>query len=314
MIKTNRAYSEDRFLLHAFATLDVKLAPILTDTVVKTLSGSDFTAEDIIAGTRPVTVYLRWPEDQLETLTPLIRLVVGNLNKGMIKAHTEREGKACRPVLVLVDEAGRTRIPSLVDDAATVRSRGIVLWIAVQDLTQFEDDKRYGKARARSLTNNCDTIIYYPPNDVETAYRIERWLGRKSGFASSHQERGSGDKHSSEGKSEQAVPLMTAQKISEMEDNEILVKHRNKPPIRAIRMDWRDHPELILRRAMEPVKLTPIAELTSIPDFLPGEETKAHGETGDGLFQPVDAEKLSAWPNRRQGTIYTGAKTQSSSW
>jgi type IV secretion system protein VirD4 len=266
-------------------------------------------ASDIIAGRRPVTVYLRWPEGQLKSLAPLVRLIMGTLIKGMITTHDEKQGKACRPVLVLADEAGRTKIPTLVDDAATVRSRGIVFWVSVQDLSQLEASTAYGKAGAHTLINNSDTIIYYPPNDVETAYRIERWLGRKSGFATSHQERGQGHEQTSEGKSEQAVPLMTAQAIMELEDSEILVKHRNKPPIRATRMDWRDHPELKNRRALPPIEPKPIPEPVSIPDFLEGQEPDADGETGDSLFQPVDAEKLSAWPNRRQGTIFTGAKT-----
>ena len=236
----SRTRSEDKFLLHAFGTLDVKLTAILTDTVAKTLSGSDFKARDIIAGKRPVTVYLQWPEEQLTALAPLVRLIMGTLIKGMTTTHDKLQGASCRPVLVLADEAGRTAIPTIADDAATVRSRAIALWISVQDLSQL--DLIYGKQRAQSLINNTDTIIFYRPNDDETAYRIERWLGRKSGFASSHQERGRGD-DTSEGKSEQAVPLMTAQQIMQMKDTEIIVKHRNLPPD-----DTRDE-----QRAFEPV-------------------------------------------------------------
>jgi len=45
-------------------------------------------------------------------------------------------------------------------------------------------------------------------------------------------------------------------------------------------MDWRDHPELVPRRNMPPVKLTPIAE-PDLPDFLEGEElNEADGYQG----------------------------------
>ena len=297
--KVRRTRFEDKFLLHAFATINAKLTPILTETVVKTLSGSDFTAKDIIAGRRPVTVYLQWPEGQLESLAPLVRLIMGTLMKGMITTHDEQEGKGCRPVLVLADEAGRTKIPTLADAAATVRSRGIVLWISVQAISQLE--LVYGKALAHTLINNTDTTIFYRPNDKSTAEYMEQPLGRKSGFASSHQER-KGDDSTSEGRSEQAVPLMTAQEIKQMEDEDIIITHRNLPPIRAYRMDWRDFPELAARRSLEPILVKPIPDLPPISVFLDeDDDQRTFMEEEPQAFEPVPYENLS----RAQGrTIF----------
>jgi type IV secretion system protein VirD4 len=301
--KVRRTRFEDKFLLHAFATINAKLTPILTETVVKTLSGSDFTAKDIISGGRPVTVYIQWPEGQLKSLAPLVRLIMGTIIKGMITTHDEQEGKGCRPVLVLADEAGRTKIPTLADDAATVRSRGIVLWISVQDIRQLE--LVYGKALAHTLINNTDTTIFYRPNDKSTAEYMEQLLGRKSGFASSHQER-KGDS-TSEGKSEQAVPLMTVQEIMQMEDEEIIIRHRNLPPIRAYRIDWRDFPELAARRSLEPTVVKPIAGLPPISVFLDEDYGEnAFAEEEPQAFEPVSPESFSAWQTPRTGTIYTG--------
>ena len=307
--KAKRTHFDDKFLLHSFATLDAKLTPILTETVVTTLSGSDFKACDIIAGRRPVTVYLRWPEDELSALTPLVRLIIGTLVKGMIKTHTSLDGQGCRPVLVLADEAGRTPIPSLADDAATVRSRGIVLWVAVQDLSQLEHDTSYGKARTHSLINNSDTIIFFRPNDDQTAYRIERWLGRKSGMARSHHERQGHDP--SKGESEQAVPLMTAQDIMQMKDTEIIVRHRNLPPILTARMDWRDFPELVSRRRVSPVTVEPIANLTRLPEFnenydQPDRDGEQEQEQQQA-FEPVSYENLSRVP---RGTIWIDSRNK----
>ena len=94
----------------------------------------------------------------------------------------------------------------------------------------------------------------------------------------------------------------------QMENTQIIVEYDNKPPIFANRMDWRDHPELVPRRNMPPVKLAPIAE-PDVPDFLAGEELEADGETNEAPFQPVDAETLSACSTTtRQGTVYTCAK------
>ena len=53
----------------------------------------------------------------------------------------------------------------------------------------------------------------------------------------------------------------------QMEDTEIIVKHRNLPPIRATRMDWRDFPELLERRGVQQAPIMPIPDLTSLPKF-----------------------------------------------
>jgi hypothetical protein len=120
---------KDQFMLHSFGTLKARLKPILTETVVRTLSGSDFTAKDIITADKPITVYCKWPEGQLLALAPLIRLVMGSFIKGMISTYDDAEpkGKGCKPVLVLADEAGRTAIPNLADDVTTVVGRRISL-------------------------------------------------------------------------------------------------------------------------------------------------------------------------------------------
>src|SRR5512147_1514864 len=94
---------------------------------------------------RPVTVYLRWKEQDLLALAPLVRLVWGSLIDELIANYDKKQGTGCNPVLLLVDEAGRTAIPSLSDHATTVVGRGISLWIAVQSLSQL--DVVYGTKR-----------------------------------------------------------------------------------------------------------------------------------------------------------------------
>ena len=45
---------------------------------------------------------------------------------------------------------------------------------------------------------------------------------------------------------------MTAGEIKQMRDRDIIGFHRNLPPMRLTRMDWRDHPELVKRRSIPP--------------------------------------------------------------
>jgi type IV secretion system protein VirD4 len=70
----------DRFLLSAWGTLDTRMRPLLTETVIRSLSGSDFTAGELMCAEKPITVYLRWPERDLLVLAPLVRLSGAHLS------------------------------------------------------------------------------------------------------------------------------------------------------------------------------------------------------------------------------------------
>ena len=72
---TQTNFTDDRFLLSAWGTLTARLYPLLTADVLRCLSGSDFTAGEIMIAQTPITIYLRWPEPDLLALSPLVRLV-----------------------------------------------------------------------------------------------------------------------------------------------------------------------------------------------------------------------------------------------
>ena len=293
----NRKKLNDTFMLHSFGTLKAKLKPILTETVVRSLSGSDFTAQDIIASDKPVTVYLKWPEEDLLALAPLVRIVMNSLIKGMIKRYGTT-GEGCQPVLVLVNEAGRTAIPNLADDATTVVGRRISLWVSVQDLSQLETI--YGQSRARTLRNNMNTQIFYRPSDDYTAECLERKLQKRSGFAKSETTR-IGDEPS-EGKSEQAIPLLSADKITQIEDEEIIAFHHNLPPLHTnvARMDPRDYLELQTRRNMTPDPVLPLQPIADIPA---GDISKVEAEPEEeAAFEVVDADQITSWQGQTETT------------
>jgi type IV secretory pathway TraG/TraD family ATPase VirD4 len=188
----------------------------------------------------------------------------------LVKHELQGKGKNCRPVLLLIDEAGRTAIHSLADHATTVVGRGITLWIAIQALSQLETV--YGKACADTLRNNMDSQVYYRQASQETAEYLQRSLGYRSGFAHSHTMHEGVE--TSEGQVEQAVALMTAQEIKQMRDDEIIGFHRNLPPFKARRMDWRGFPLLIERRSLPPPQLSALPSLDErLPDP-PGRSTE----------------------------------------
>ncbi len=231
--QAEEAKFSDRFLLSAWSTLTAKMDSLLTETVVRSLAGSDFSPKELMFSEKPITVYLRWKEQDLLALSPLIRLMWGSLIGELTTTYDKAQGKNCHPVLLLIDEAGRAAIPSLADHSTTVAGRGITLWIAIQSLFQLEAE--YGRARANILRDNMETQIYYRPANQETAEYLERCLGKISGYAISQTMREGTE--TSQGRSEQGIPLMTAWEIKQMEDEEIIGFHRKLPPFKAKRMD-----------------------------------------------------------------------------
>src|SRR2546421_2552395 len=174
-----------------------------------------------------------------------------------------------------VKKTGSTAIPSLSEHATTVNGRGIAMMIAVQSLSQL--DALYGKYKADTLHNNMDSQIFYRQASQETAEYLQRCLGNRSGFAHSKTEHGG--EHTSQGQVEQAVALLTAQAIKQLGDTDIIGFHRNLPPFRAHRMDWRRFPLLVKRQRIAPPQLPPLPPL------------------GEGLSEmaSVSTEPRSSW-------------------
>ena len=208
-----------------------------------------------------------------------MRLLWGSLIDELTTTFDAAQGKHCQPVLLLIDEAGRTAIPSLADHATTVVGRGISLWVAVQSLSQL--DAVYGKAHAQILRDNMESQIYYRPSNQETADYLEHCLGRTSAYAQSQTTREG--TATSQGLSEQGVPLLTAQEIKQLKDEDIIGFHRLLPPFRAKRMDWRHFPLLAKRHNMSPPKLSALPQLDAI---LPPDAVERTEQLLSGYIDP----------------------------
>src|SRR5438045_534573 len=135
------------------------------------------------------------------------------------------------------------------------------LWIAVQSLSQLE--VVYGRARAQVLRDNMESQLYYRPVDLTTAQHLEAKLGKQSAYAHSTTEREGAEP--SEGLSEQAIPLLTAQDIMQLKDEEIICFHRRLPPFKITRMDWRYHPTLKQKRDIPAPELQKLPQIADLP-------------------------------------------------
>src|SRR3989440_10604970 len=136
---------------------------------------------------------------------------------------------------------------------------------------------RSGEARAQVIMDNMETQIYYRPSGQKTADYLEHCLGRKSGYARSQTLREG--EETSQGKSEQGIPLMTATDIKQMKDEQIIGFHRRLPPFKMKRIDWRQHQALIKLRQLPAPHLLPLPPLVNIP-------FSHHRTLADGYIDP----------------------------
>ncbi len=279
----------NRTLYGIWSTLQTSLTPFLTETLVRCFTRSDFTAETIMRSERPVTLYLRWEETELERLAPLIRVFCISLMKGLIACYDNAQGEQCRPVLMCLDEIGRTPIPDLDGYVSTVRSRHISIQLYAQSFAQLE--KNYGEKEAQTISANMDTHILLRPNDKDTAADIEEWLGRGSQFAESYNMRGGSE-------------LLSARQLQEMHEKYAIIFHRDYPPIKAYRLKWWQSKLLKARQGLPPPVL---AELPRIPD-LPG---ISQGETANSGLRFVDPDESIAKKKEKKALdVYSNVAMQ----
>lgn len=250
----------DKFLLSSWGTLTARLQPLLNETVIRSLTCSDFSPAELMCSDTPVTVYIKWKEQDLLALSPLTRVLWSSLIDELTTTYDRLGGRGCKPVLLLIDEGGRTAIPNLHDAATTVCGRGISIFLAIQSLSSLS--AVYGRDRAKILLGNMDTTLFYRPNDLDTARYLEERLGSVSAYA--HSQTLHSGEETSEGRSERPVPLLSRQEITQLQDTDVLAWHRSYKPLRLKRMDWRAFPLLTHRHSYSPPPLHPLSPLTDI--------------------------------------------------
>jgi type IV secretion system protein VirD4 len=283
-------YKENKYFANSWQASRARMYPLLTEKVVRCFNGSDFTGQDILAGEKPVSVYLRIPEGQLEAKAPLIRLVLESLTTEMFATYDTARGLACRPVLMILDEAGTVGFAKLPHYSSTCAGRGISFWVALQDLSQL--DGLYEAHKARTVRNNMGAKVFFRPEDYATAKSISDTLGFTSGY--SHSETLREGEVASEGRSEQAVAVLTTRELMELDDRDTIFFVRNLKPGRGLRLEHWRFPLLEKRRAIPP---PPVALLPEVPAIaFPSATTHASSSWERGSRWPrlpIDPDDLN---------------------
>lgn len=179
---------------------DVALDPIATPEMAA-LTGSN-TLDFAELRQRPTAMFVIVNQTQMELYAFLLSLFYADLFKALLKNPSD----PVRPVWLFLDEFGHLQIPSFEVFATTSRKYKVSYALFLQSLAQLEG--RYGAQNARTIIEGLGTEIYLPGTSLDTARDLEARLGRTP-----------------------KAPLMAANNIIRMEENEALMLYSNRLPI-----------------------------------------------------------------------------------
>ena len=261
--------------------LDLFRDPILAANT----SQSDFVALDLVEGDHPVSLYITVPPAELDRVRGLLRIVLNQLCRSLTE-HLDFEPassrpRSRRPLLLVLDEFPVLgKLDFFGRAMAYLRGYGIRVFLSIQSLAQLYDI--YGQHQ--SITANCALQVAFAPADVETAELLSKMTGPMtvnvykrslSGGPAAVTPRRSTVSHQ-----ELARPLLTAEEVRRLPEDEALVFAAGHPPIRARRC-----PYFLDRQLVEQARIAPPPKSDRVEHGAGAWSTVSGSE--DGAPQPL---------------------------
>ncbi|WP_413203289.1 type IV secretory system conjugative DNA transfer family protein, partial [Rhodospirillum sp. A1_3_36] len=176
-------------------------------------------------------------QQDMGTFRFLLSLFYTELCSALLK---ERKGRL--PVFLLLDEFAHLRIPGFPTFAATARKYRVGFWLILQSLSQLSAN--YGQNEASAILESVGTESYFGGMGLDTAQNLSARLGtafRLNWFKPSD------GLHQS--------PLMRPDQLIRLRDNELLVLHGNRDPLRLRSLPYYRRSDLRTRARMLPAEL-----------------------------------------------------------
>lgn len=164
--------------------------------IAKNVARSDFRIMDLMNLDKPVTLYLIVRAEDKDRMKPLIRLMINQLVRVLLRPSLAKDGRAAaiphkhRLLLMLDEFPSYGKLEVFEEALAVIAGYGIKAYLIMQDVSQLWG--AYGKDE--SILSNCHIRVAYAPNKVETA----KWLSENLGTTTIVKEdiTTSGDRHS----------------------------------------------------------------------------------------------------------------------
>ncbi|HVT15210.1 MAG TPA: type IV secretory system conjugative DNA transfer family protein [Thermoanaerobaculia bacterium] len=227
---------------NAQSRLDLFRDPILAGNT----AASDFTAEDLVFGERPMSLYIALSPAELDRLRGLLRILLNQLCRRLTErldfAPDGGRPAGRRPLLLLLDEfAVLGKLDFFGRAMAYLRGYGIRVYLSIQSLSQLYDI--YGQHQ--SITANCPVQVAFAPADVETAELLSKMTGQMTVNLVKRSLSGASvavtPRKTTVSQQEVGRPLLTSEEVRRLPDGEALVFTSGHAPIRGRRVPyWRD--------------------------------------------------------------------------
>ena len=122
----------------------------------------------------PTAVFVRVSDNDF-SLNNLTSLFYTQALQALIaEADKQPDNRLQIPVRLYLDDFANLIVPDMDKTISVIRSREISVSIAIQSITQLEG--LYGRAKAMTIIDNCDHLLYLGGQSVETA----RFIGVKA--------------------------------------------------------------------------------------------------------------------------------------
>ncbi|MBB4261327.1 conjugal transfer protein TraG [Bradyrhizobium sp. CIR3A] len=192
----------------------------------------DWRIADLIADSRPTTLYLVVPPSDISRTKPLIRLVLNQIGRRLTEDLHARDRR--HRVLMMLDEfPALGRLDFFESALAFMAGYGIKSFLIAQSLNQIE--KAYGPNNA--ILDNCHVRVSFATNDERTAKRVSDALGTATemrvmkNYAGHRLNPWLG--HLMVSRQETARPLLTPGEVMQLPPMDEIVMVAGIPPIRA---------------------------------------------------------------------------------
>lgn len=178
-----------------------------------------------------ISLFISLPERDLEQYNGILRLVVNQTIKFFEsrgdRQRTNSDGNST--ILMLIDEFARLhKMETVVQGFATLRSRGVSILVATQNLSQLE--AIYGTPGMKNILELCRVNLLLSAKDPATVDIFSRMAGEYKETLVSVTNSGSvlsSNASSATNTSHQYRPVLTAQDFADLEENKQLVAFIN---------------------------------------------------------------------------------------
>jgi len=208
-------------------------------TVAAVTSACDWRIDDLLAGERPVSLYLVVPPSDISRTKPLVRLVLNQIGRRLTERLHDPAGRPPRQLLMMLDEfPALGRLDFFETALAFMAGYGVRAFLIAQSLNQIV--KAYGENNA--ILDNCHVRVAFATNDERTAKRISDALGTATEQRAMRNYAGHRLApwlaHVMVSRQETSRPLLTPGEVMQLPPTEALVLVSGLPPIRALKLRY----------------------------------------------------------------------------